>query len=119
MVSAVFQNLPGIPITSSYVVSSAVIAQSLGRPLAGSVQSATIDIIPPSTMFEDRVTQLDLRFTKRLRFGRTRVEGNVDLYNLFNSSSILATNTRYGTAWLTPTQVLGGRLFKLGAQVNF
>jgi hypothetical protein len=119
MVSAVFQNLPGIPITSTYVVSSAVIAQSLGRPLAGSVQSATIDIIPPSTMFEDRVTQLDVRFTKRLRFGRTRVEGNVDLYNLFNGSSVLATNTRYGTAWLTPTQILGGRLFKLGAQVNF
>jgi hypothetical protein len=119
MVSAVFQSLPGIPITASYVVSSAVIAQSLGRPLAGSVQSATIDVIPPSTMFEDRVTQLDLRFTKRLRFGRARVEGNLDLYNLFNGSSVLATNTRYGTAWLTPTQVLGGRLFKLGAQVNF
>ena len=119
MVSAVFQNLPGIPITSSYVVSSAIVAQSLGRPLAGSVTTATIDVIPPSTMFEDRVTQLDVRFTKRLKVGRARVDGNVDLYNLFNGSSVLSTNTRFGTAWLQPTQVLGGRLFKLGGQVNF
>jgi hypothetical protein len=119
MVSAVFQNIPGIPVTASYVVSSAVIAQSLGRPLAGSVQTATIDIIPPQTMFEDRITQLDLRVTKKLRVGRARVEGTLDLYNFFNGSAILATNTRFGSAWLQPTQVLGGRLIKLGAQVNF
>jgi hypothetical protein len=47
------------------------------------------------------------------------VEGNLDLYNFFNGSAILATNTRFGSAWLQPTQVLGGRLIKLGAQVNF
>jgi hypothetical protein len=119
MVSAVFQNVPGIPITASYVATSAVIAQWLNRPLAGSVASATVDIIPPSTMFEERVTQLDLRITKRLKIGRARVEGNLDLYNLFNGSSVLATNTRYGAAWLTPTLVLGGRLIKIGGQVNF
>jgi hypothetical protein len=47
---------------------------------------------------------LDLRFTKKLRVGRARIEGNVDLYNVFSGSSILATNTRFGSAWLTPTQ---------------
>jgi hypothetical protein len=119
-VSGVLQSLPGIPITASYVASAADIARSLGRPLAGSLQTVTIaDIIPTSTEFEDRVLQLDLRFTKKLRVGRARIEGNVDVYNVFNNSSVLATNTRFGSAWLTPTQVLGGRLIKVGFQMNF
>ena len=102
-VSGVFQSLPGIPITASYVATAAEIARSLGRPPSGSVQSVLIaDIIPTSTEFEDRIVQLDLRFTKKLRVGRARLEGNVDLYNVFNSSSILATNARFGSAWLTP-----------------
>lgn len=119
VVSGVFQSLPGIPVAASYVVTTAMAAQSLGRPFAGNVQSVTVDIVPPQTMFENRILQMDLRFTKRFRVGKARVEGNLDLYNAFNGSAILATNTRYGTSWLTPTQVLGGRLFKLGFQVNF
>ena len=96
------------------------VAKSLGRPLSGNVANVTVDVIPPQTTYEDRINQLDLRFTKRVRLGGSaRLEGNVDLYNLFNGSSILATNARYGSSWLTPTQVLGGRLFKLGAQLNF
>ena len=47
-----------------------------------------------------------------------RLDGNLDLYNLFNGSSILATNGRYGSAWLTPTQVLGGRLFKIAEAIS-
>lgn len=119
IVSGVFQSLPGIPVASSYVVTSATAARTLGRPFAGNVQSVTVDIVPTQTMFENRIVQLDLRLTKRFRMGKARVEGNLDLYNAFNGSAILATNTRYGTSWLTPTQVLGGRLLKLGFQVNF
>jgi hypothetical protein len=118
-VSGVFQNLPGIPITASSVVSTADVARSLGRPLAGSLASVTVDLIPPQTMFEDRVNQLDVRFTRRVTVGRARLEGNLDVYNIFNGSSILATNGRYGSAWLTPTQVLGGRLAKVGVQLSF
>jgi hypothetical protein len=28
-------------------------------------------------------------------------------------------NARYGPAWLTPTEILGARLLKVGAQVTF
>ena len=48
-----------------------------------------------------------------------RVLGNIDLYNVFNASPIQTDNTRYGAAWLTPTQILDARLFKIGAQVSF
>ena len=37
-----------------------------------------------------------------------------DIYNLFNSSTILSINSRYGPTWLQPTTILGARLFKFG-----
>ena len=93
---------------------------SLGRPLAGGARTVTIaNVITPNTLFENRIYQLDLRLTKIVRIGRTRVQGNVDLYNLLNASPILTENTRYGAAWLTPTQIRDARLFKIGAQVSF
>ncbi|HEY7172444.1 MAG TPA: carboxypeptidase regulatory-like domain-containing protein [Vicinamibacterales bacterium] len=120
LVSAVYQNIPGIPVTASTVFTTADVARSLGRPLSGNVANVTVDVIAPQTVFEDRINQLDMRFTKRFRLGGgVRLDANLDLYNVINGSSILATNGRYGSSWLTPTQVLGGRLFKFGAQLNF
>jgi hypothetical protein len=42
-----------------------------------------------------------------------------DMYNLFNASTVLAINTNYGPNWLRPSNVLGARLFKFGAQLDF
>jgi hypothetical protein len=115
-----FQNLPGIAVSSTYVATNVEIAPSLGRNLsAGPNATATIDLIPPFTQFENRLTQVDLRFMKTLRVGHGTIRPNVDIYNLFNANTILAENFRYGSSWLTPTQILGGRLLKFGAQVEF
>ena len=40
-------------------------------------------------------------------------------WNLFNASTTMAINTRYGTSWLQPLSILPARLFKVGAQVDF
>jgi hypothetical protein len=118
--SATFQSLPGPEITASYVATNAQIAPSLGRNLAaGAAGTATIDLIPFGTTYGDRLNQVDFRLTKSVRLGRARLDPTVDVYNLFNSSTILGINTRYGPAWLTPTQILPGRLFKFGGQVSF
>ena len=37
----------------------------------------------------------------------------MDIYNLLNSSAILAQNNTLGAAWRTPTQILQGRLMKI------
>ena len=42
-----------------------------------------------------------------------------DIYNIFNGSNIGVMVTRYGPAWLRPTEVMAGRLVKFGAQVDF
>jgi hypothetical protein len=118
--SGTFQSLPGIPITASYVATNAEIAPSLGRNLAaGARGTATVDLIAPQTMFEERIVQLDLRLARSLRVGGARVKGMFDVYNALNASPILAINTRYGPAWKTPSQILAGRLFKFGVQMDF
>jgi outer membrane receptor protein involved in Fe transport len=115
-----YQDIPGVPIFATYVASSAQVASSLGRNLAaGPTATVTVDVIPPQTMFEDRIRQLDLRFSRVFRVQRTRLEAQFDLYNALNASPILSLNTRYGSAWLTPTEVLAGRLLKFGVQMDF
>jgi hypothetical protein len=119
-VSAVWQTLPGIPILASYVATRADIAPSLGRNLAGNVLNATLEhVIAPQTLFEGGIHQMDVRVTKSVRLGGLRMQGMLDLYNIFNASPVLAINTRYGPSWLAPTQILSGRMFKLGGKVEF
>jgi hypothetical protein len=123
--SATYQSLPGVPISASYVATNAEIAPTLGRNLGSCRGSATcngnvtIPLIAPDTLFGDRMHQVDFRLGKTIRVGRTRVEAQFDLYNLANSNAVLAINSRFGPAWLNPTQVLPGRLAKVGAQLTF
>jgi hypothetical protein len=124
--AATYQNLPGFPILATYTVSNAQIAPSLGRNLSscpsttGQCNSTVnIDILQPQTKFEDRVNQVDVRLNKTFRLGKYRIQGMLDVYNLLNASSITGSLNTYGPAWGFPTQVLGARLFKLGAQLDF
>jgi hypothetical protein len=77
------------------------------------------NVVKPYTLFEDRFTQIDLRLTKNFRFGPTQLQATFDLYNLLNASPVLTENTRYGTAWRTPTGILDARLAKFGAKLIF
>jgi hypothetical protein len=113
------QNLPGVPITASYVATNAEIASSLGRSLAGNARSVTVELMNAAGRYEDRLTQLDVRLARIFRVGRTRVQGMFDVYNVLNTSPVLRVNTRYGDAWLYAQQILAARMFKFGAQLNF
>ena len=116
-------------MTSNLRVSNAQIATSLGRNLGscrGQVPctgTATINnLFEPNTQFEDRLTQLDLRLSKIIRAGRTRLTANFDIYNMLNGNTILSRNNTYSptsNAWGTPSSVLAARLFKVGAQFDF
>ena len=116
--SATLQNRPGPQITATYTVTAAQV-QNLGRPLGGGATTATTALIAPGTMYGDRVTQVDFRIGKLFRLQRARINASVDIFNLLNSSGILAQNNTYGAAWQSPTQILQGRLIKLGMQLEF
>jgi len=71
----------------------------------------------------DNLSQLDVRFSKRLKFGRTSARVDFDAYNIFNSDWPFTVTSTFSTAtnsaWLRPTNVLQARFFKIGAQFDF
>ena len=116
--AATLQSLPGPQIAATYSVTSALAAPSLGRNL--SAGNATVDLIAPGTMYGDRLNQMDFRASKIFKFAtRSRLQANVDLYNLFNANPVLALNNTYGVAWQRPLQILQGRLLKFSVQLDF
>ena len=50
--------------------------------MSGSAANVTVNIVEPGTLYGDRINQLDFRVAKILRFGRTRTQLGLDLYNL-------------------------------------
>jgi hypothetical protein len=129
VVSASYKDLPGIPLSANQVLTTAQITSILGRPstAAGTAAHAIISAGQTSaanagvtgTVFDERLNQTDLRFAKILRFGGKKVQGNVDLYNLFNSRVPQAIVNTYGGTWLQPASLLGGRLWKFSATIDW
>ena len=55
----------------------------------------TVNLVEPGTLYGDRVNEIDLRFAKILRFGRTRTNVGFDIYNIMNSAPILTYNQAF------------------------
>jgi Carboxypeptidase regulatory-like domain len=118
MTSATFQSIPGPQLAANYVASSASIAPSLGRPLSGGAANATINLIEPGTLYGERLNQLDLRFSRPIRFGRTTTQLNLDVFNALNSNAILAENPSFAV-WRQPQTLIMARFAKISVQVDF
>src|ERR1700730_978257 len=112
-VSATLQSHPGPELLANYNVPTAVVAQTLGRPLAGGAANVTINLLNPGQVYGDRITEVDFRIAKILRFGKTRTNVGIDFYNVMNSSATQTYNTTYGSTWLTPSSFLPARLFEI------
>ena len=118
--AVVYQSLPGTPYNALYTASTASILPSLGRNLAGGTRQVVIQLLPPySAYLDQRVNQFDFRLSKIVKLGKARVQGNLDLYNMFNSNTVLQVIQQYGPTWLQPTQTIAPRLLKLGVQIDF
>jgi hypothetical protein len=74
----------------------------------------------PQTLFDGRLTRLDLRLAKKFVVSeRVRVQGNVNVYNLFNGSASSTLNNTYGPLWLQPSLLQDGRMLQFSANVSF
>jgi hypothetical protein len=100
---------------------NADIAPSLGRNLSGNAANVTVNLIEPGTKYGERVTELHVRIGKLLRFGGTRTNVGVDIFNIPNYAPGLSYNQNFipGGAWLTPTTVMTPRFAKFSAQIDF
>jgi hypothetical protein len=111
----------GGALAANYTVANSAIQSQLGRPLSGGAPNATVNIVEPGVLYGDRVNEVDVRFGKILKFGKTRTTVGIDIYNLLNSAAILSYNQAYiaGGSWLTPTSELSARFAKLSLQFDF
>ena len=103
----------------------AEVLPSLGRPLSGGAANVTVNLVAPGTMYGDRLEQLDMRFTKIVRFGRTRADVGVDVQNLFNANYATSWDNTYqygaanGGTWNNPTAVYTPRFVRWNLTVDF
>jgi hypothetical protein len=83
------------------------------------LSSVTVPLLAPGTKYLDRWNQVDLRFAKKFKVRKVNLQGQFDIFNLLNANTVLTTNETYGSALDRPTSILQGRLFAVGAQMNF
>jgi hypothetical protein len=112
----------GVGLSANYTVDATILAANGQTPFAPGITTQTVNLVLPSSLFGDRVNSVDMRFGKILRFGRTRANVAMDLYNLFNSNVGTAFNQGFGTngaTWLRPTAVLNPRFARFNVTFDF
>ncbi|MEO8258962.1 MAG: carboxypeptidase regulatory-like domain-containing protein [Acidobacteriota bacterium] len=126
-VSATWRSDPGTELAANYVVNNAI-ANSGPQPLGRNLSSGnvTVNLIPNATLYSDRRNNIDFRAAKIFRFGRTRTQVGIDIYNVLNSDTVTAYNNSYlgptatsPSVWLTPTGIATARYMKFNAQIDF
>jgi hypothetical protein len=135
LVSAIFRSQanaqPGAAVgtngssrSATYRMTAAQFQAATGRPLAPGLATQDVDLLLPGAVYGDRINVVDMRFAKILRFGKTRTNVGMDLYNLFNANTPTTYETVYdpatnGARWLQPTAVLLPRFMRFNVQVDF
>jgi hypothetical protein len=120
-IAGTFQSIPGNFLQSVFTLTSANVPtnSTLGRTSNGAGGQKTVNLLPGDTsLLAERLNQLDIRFGKILRYGRTRTNLSVDIFNAFNADTITAYSTTYESLW-RPTSILQARFVKLSAQFDF
>ena len=118
--------------SAQWQVPNSVIAAALGHlpPGATPTGNTTIQLADNEhrVYSDERRTQIDVRFAKILRFGRTRSDVGVDVNNLLNTNYATGFNTTYiyntdnaprPAGWGTPTSIYNPRFVRLNFTVNF
>jgi hypothetical protein len=99
-----------------------------GRSLRTGVTTEQVQLLLPGQIYGDRVNNIDMRFAKIIRFGRTRSDIGLDLNNLFNTNYATGYNTQYafspGNAlqdgtWGNPTSIYSPRFVRINYTLNF
>jgi hypothetical protein len=100
---------------------------SLGRLFGGGNQAVEFfNIVKPGSLYGDRLNNVDLRFGKNLRYGRTRTLIALDIFNLVNSNTTDVYQRAYSPTllnpaanYLNPLSITQARLFKISVQFDF
>ena len=114
----------GPSLSATLTVPNTVVAQSLGRLPSGGLANGTtsVQLLKPGELYPAQVRTMDVRFAKVLRFGRSRTDVGIDLFNLFNSNKGTAFNSAFGldgATWNRPTTILNPRAVRFNVTVIY
>lgn len=116
----------GVSLSATYNVPNSVVQGLLGRLPSGSNPNGTtaVNLVEPAQVYGQRVTQVDMRFAKVLRFGGRRADIGVDLYNVFNTNDPAGYEQTFdyatqGASWLRPSSIVPPRFARLNMTITF
>jgi hypothetical protein len=116
----------GASLQANYNVPNTVVQGLLGRLPSGSNANGTttVNLVEPAQVYGERVTQIDMRFAKVLRFGSRRADIGVDLYNLLNTNDPAGYEQTFdyatqGASWLRPTSIVPPRFARVNISLRF
>ncbi|MEO8259506.1 MAG: TonB-dependent receptor [Acidobacteriota bacterium] len=81
--------------------------------------SITLTVEPLGTFFYDTVTLVDLRLSKSVTIGRSKIEGLLDLFNVNNSPAVLSRNNQTGATFGGVLTTVNPRIARLGVRWTF
>ena len=83
--------------------------------------SLTVPLVAPGTEFLPRLNQLDLSVAKWFQIGRTRIQGQMDMFNALNANTELSYRSVNATTatYLVPSSIVQGRQIRLGMQLKW
>jgi hypothetical protein len=121
LVAGTVRSDQGAVLAANYNVPVAILSAALGRPANIAGTTAAVNLVAPGQVWGDRVNEVDLRLAKILKFGRTRTNVGIDIYNILNQAAVLTYNQTFvpNGAWLAPQSVLTPRFVKISAQIDF
>jgi hypothetical protein len=132
LVSATVRSQPSLQLTANWQVPNTTIRTLLGGTLPPGLLAtgnSTIDLTDSDHLIfaGNRRTQVDMRFAKVLKFGRTKTDIGVDLYNLLNTNYTTTYQGTYtsvagqplGGTWGNPTAIYPPRFVRLNFTVNY
>jgi hypothetical protein len=100
-------------------VTSATSVARGGVPLTGGISSITVDLMNPEETFYDYVYTNDVTVSRTFRFGRTRIRGFMEIFNLVNDSTIYTRNETFGSQFYNPVDLVSARRLQMGVQIDF
>ena len=112
--STVIQGMPGRDRIAIMDYDSA----TAGVPLTGG-GTRRVQLIEPGTLAMPYMTKVDLRVMRRFEVGGTQITPSLDIFNLFNASTVTDENDIYGPDWLRPITIFQGRFARIGMELEW
>ena len=106
----------GYPYVSTYSVTRAL-AATAGVALTRASQ--TVLLSERGTERFNNVTMVDLRLSRKFRFGPRGFTPVVDFFNLGNAATVVSHNTGVGATYLAPSEILAPRIIRVGFTLDF